>query len=106
MKEELELKRQIRESKRQLQCHKMVLLAVSSTEKHMRRVPLDVSSEADFGALSLTCEELANAQFLLQNCHESPMSADAKKVSLKCMISHLILILVTHIKFLLTRFRD
>lgn len=80
LKEELDLKRKIRHDKRQLQFHKMALLAVESTEKHIRRVPLNISSESDFNALSSTCEELANAQFLLQSCQDSPMSLDAKGV--------------------------
>ncbi len=80
LKEELDLKRKIRHGKRQLQFHKMSLFAVESTEKQMRRVPLNISSETDFNALSSTCEELANAQFLLQSCQDSPMSLDAKGV--------------------------
>ncbi|ODM88167.1 Conserved oligomeric Golgi complex subunit 2 [Orchesella cincta] len=79
LKGELNLKREIRESKRQLQLHKMALLAIESSEKHIRRVPLNVVTEEDFYALSSSCEEIANAQFLIQNCRDSPMSSDVKK---------------------------
>lgn len=80
LKQELELKQTVRESKRQLQYHKMAIQAVKATENHMKKVPLEVLSSADFTSLTLTCEELANAQFLLQNCKESPMSTEASKV--------------------------
>ncbi|CAL8082945.1 unnamed protein product [Orchesella dallaii] len=79
LKGELNLKREIRESKRQLQLHKMALLAIESSEKHIRRVPLTVSTDEDFYALSSSCEEIANAQFLIQNCRDSPMSSEVKK---------------------------
>lgn len=77
---QLERRRALREGKARLQYLRMSSTALESSEKLIQKVPQEIVSPADFNSLRSTCDEVAEAKFLLQCCGNSKLQGQLLSV--------------------------